>query len=70
MSASLATHSYARLRVGVGQVPRREDLSEWVLSPMGDADEDMVLERLAELSGAVEVWMREGIEEVMNQFNR
>jgi hypothetical protein len=30
----------------------------------------MVLERLAELSGAVEVWMREGIEEVMNQFNR
>lgn len=70
VSASLATHSYARLRVGVGQVPPRGDLSDWVLSPMGDADEDMVLERLAELSGAVEVWMREGIEEVMNQFNR
>jgi len=70
VSASLATESYARLRVGVGQAPREENLSDWVLSPMGDVDQDLVDELLPELSGAVEVWMRDGIEEVMNQFNR
>ena len=70
VSASLATESYARLRVGVGQAPREQDLADWVLSPMEDVDQDMVVELLPELSGAVEVWMRDGIEEVMNQFNR
>ena len=70
VSGVLGTDSYARLRLGVGLAPEGTDLSDWVLSPMSEADESTVVGILPELSEAVEVWMRDGIEEVMNQFNR
>ncbi len=70
VSGVLGTDSYARLRVGVGLMPEGADLSDWVLSPMSEAAESTVVGLLPELSEAVEVWMRDGIEEVMNQFNR
>ena len=70
VSGTLGTDSYARLRVGVGIAPEGADLSDWVLSPMNESDESTVVGLLPELSEAVGVWMRDGIEEVMNQFNR
>jgi PTH1 family peptidyl-tRNA hydrolase len=70
VSGTLGTDSYARLRVGVGLMPEGADLSDWVLSPMSEADESTVVGLLPELSEAVGVWVRDGIEEVMNQFNR
>lgn len=70
VSATLGTDAYARLRVGVGVAPEGADLSDWVLSSMSEADESAVVGLLPELSQAVEVWMRDGIEEAMNQFNR
>ncbi len=70
VSGTLGTDSYARLRVGVGLMPDGADLSDWVLSPMSEADESTVVGLLPELSEAVGVWVRDGIEEVMNQFNR
>ncbi len=70
VSGALGTEEYGRLRVGVGQAQDGEDLSDWVLSPMGSADEDVVVALLPELSKAVEVWMTDGMEEAMNQFNR
>jgi peptidyl-tRNA hydrolase len=50
--------------------PEGTDLTDWVLSSMSEDDESAVVGILPELSEAVEVWMRDGIEEVMNQFNR
>ena len=70
VSSVLGTDSYARLRLGVGKAPEGADLSDWVLSQMSEDDEATVLACLPELSQAVGVWMGEGIEEVMNQFNR
>ena len=70
VSGTLGTDLYARLRVGVGVMPEGADLSDWVLSPMSEADESAVVGLLPELSEAVGVWVRDGIEEVMNQFNR
>ena len=70
VSSVLGTDSYARLRLGVGLMPEGADLSDWVLSPMSEADETTVVGLLPELSEAVGVWMRDGIEDVMNQFNR
>ena len=70
VSGVLGTDSYARLRLGVGVAPEGADLSNWVLSPMSESDESTVVGLLPELSEAVEVWIRDGIEEVMNQFNR
>ena len=70
VSGTLGTDSYARLRLGVGLMPEGADLSDWVLSPMSEADESTVVGLLPDLREAVEVWMRDGIEEVMNRFNR
>ena len=66
----LGTRSYARLRVGVGVPPAGADLSDWVLSEMPEEDEDRVVGLLPELSEAVAVWVKQGIEAAMNQFNR
>lgn len=70
VSGVLGTESYARLRLGVGLAPEGTDLTDWVLSSMSEDDESAVVGILPELSEAVEVWMRDGVEEVMNQFNR
>ena len=70
VSGALGTESYARLRLGVGLAPEGTDLSDWVLSPMNEDDEAEVLGLLPDLSEAVRVWMHDGIEEAMNQFNR
>ena len=70
VSDALESDDYARLRLGVGEVPAGLDLATWVLAPMSQADEDTVELLLPELSRAVEVWAREGIEAAMNGYNR
>jgi PTH1 family peptidyl-tRNA hydrolase len=70
ISGALQSNAYGRLRVGVGVKPEGEDLSDWVLSPMPQEDEEMVVGLLPGLTEAVEVWIREGIEAAMNRFNR
>ncbi len=68
---ALGTREYARLRIGVGRPhDSRIDLSEWVLAPMGDADEESVLLAFAEMENALEHWVTEGIESTMSRFNR
>lgn len=70
VSGALQSHEYNRLRIGVGQKPEGEDLSDWVLAPMPAEDEEVVVGLLPELSEAVEAWASEGVEAVMNRFNR
>ena len=70
VSQVLGSDDYSRLRIGVGVPPGNADLSDWVLSPMGPEDEDVILGLLPELVRGVEVWGREGIETAMNGFNR
>jgi PTH1 family peptidyl-tRNA hydrolase len=70
ISGALGHHDFARLRIGVGEAPPREDLSDWVLSSMEPEEEDVVLGLLPELVKGVEVWGNEGVEAAMNGFNR
>ena len=70
VSGALQSNGYARLRIGVGKKPEGTDLSDWVLSPMPEGDEDVVVALLPELTHAVEAWATEGVEAAMNRFNR
>ena len=70
VSGVLGTTGYARLRVGVGIAPAGSDLSDWVLSPMPEEDEDRIVELLPELSEAVGVWAEDGVGIAMDRFNR
>lgn len=70
VSGVLGTTDYARLRVGVGIAPAGADLSDWVLSPMPEEDEDRLVALLPELGEAIGAWAEDGVEAAMNRFNR
>ena len=70
VSGALQSNAFARLRIGVGTKPEGVDLSDWVLSPMPEEDEDVVVALLPELTQAIEAWIRDGVEAAMNRFNR
>jgi PTH1 family peptidyl-tRNA hydrolase len=72
VEAHLGTQEYGRLRIGVGPAEGHErggTLSDYVLSPIGKADAGAVLDLLPELTAAVELWLKEGMKPVMNQFS-
>ena len=70
VSQVLGSDDYPRLRIGVGIPPENGNLSDWVLSPMGPEDEDVILGLLPDLVRGVEVWGFDGMETAMNGFNR
>ena len=70
VAGALQSDEYARLRIGVGKKPDGADLSDWVLSPMPEEDEDVVVGLLPDLTKAVEAWVAGGVEPAMNRFNR
>lgn len=69
IDAVLGGGGYARLRVGVGRCPAGVDLADWVLDEVPAPDEDRIIERLPDLTQAVDVWIEEGVEAAMSRFN-
>ena len=54
----------------MGWGPESEDLTDWVLSPMPTAEEEVVVNLLPQLTEAIEVWIADGTEAAMNRFNQ
>lgn len=69
---SIATHlgsqDWARLRIGVGEPPPGLQI-DWVLGKYSSADRKIMDETLILAMGAIEVWLKEGIQPAMNRFN-
>lgn len=68
IASHLGTQEWARLRLGVGEPPPGLQI-DWVLSRFSTGDRKIVDETLIIASGAVDVWLKDGIETAMNRFN-
>jgi PTH1 family peptidyl-tRNA hydrolase len=64
----LGTTEYSRLRIGVG-APEGEDAADYVLDRFRPVERPIIEDACLRASQAVGVWLREGIEACMNQFN-
>ncbi len=68
--AALGTEAVARLRVGIGAPPEHMDNIAYVLSAFAEDEWTVMAPAIARAADAVETWVRSGIAEVMNRFNR
>jgi PTH1 family peptidyl-tRNA hydrolase len=68
--AQLGTVEFARLRIGVGRGDGRRDLADHVLSTFSPDERATVDEAVGRAADAVELFVSDGIEPVMNRFNR
>ncbi len=65
----LHTDAFPRLRVGIGRPPGKKDPADYVLQNFSaDQEAEMAFVR-AKSADAIEVWLGQGIEAAMNQFN-
>jgi len=72
IEGALGHQDYARLRIGIGPPPGRHrgDLANYVLSEFGKGDAKVVSELMPSFVEAIEAWITDGIEPVMNRFNK
>jgi peptidyl-tRNA hydrolase, PTH1 family len=66
----LGTDQFPRLRIGVGRGEGDRDLSTHVLGSFGKVEQAEVAAAIARAADAAELFAAEGIELVMNRFNR
>jgi PTH1 family peptidyl-tRNA hydrolase len=67
---SLGTHTFSRLRIGVGRGDPRRGLAGRVLSRFDAEERPAMNEAVGRAAEAVEVFTELGVESVMNRFNR
>jgi len=65
----LKTNGFARLRIGVGQLPPGRDATAFVLSPFRASERDDAAGAMDRAADAVEAALAEGLEVAMNRHN-
>ena len=67
--AHLGTQEFPRIKVGVGDKPKKMDLADYVLSRFSKEDRAAMEDAFKAAAKAVEVMITEGMYTAMNQFN-
>ena len=67
--AHLGTQEFSRIRVGVGDKPKKMDLADYVLSRFSKEDRVLMEDAFKDASKAVNVMITESVDAAMNQFN-
>jgi PTH1 family peptidyl-tRNA hydrolase len=71
---SIAEHlggrNFPRLRIGIGRPPGRMDPAAYVLQDFSAEEGPLLDETLERAVTAIELWLREGVEAAMSQYNR
>jgi peptidyl-tRNA hydrolase, PTH1 family len=67
--AAFGTNEFNRLRVGIGRSGTSRATVDHVLSTFKPVERELADASIAAAADAVELWLREGIEPAMNEFN-
>jgi PTH1 family peptidyl-tRNA hydrolase len=65
----MGTENIPRLRVGIGEQPPQMDLVDYVLSRFLAAEIPVIQDAVDRAAGAVETWVKDGMEPAMNRWN-
>ena len=65
----LGSETVPRLRLGIGRPPANFDAADYVLSRFRKDELDQMDGAIVRAASAVEVWVRDGLSNAMNQFN-
>jgi PTH1 family peptidyl-tRNA hydrolase len=65
----LGTTEYPRLRIGVGAADEGKDLADHVLDRFRPGERKVIEDAIAQAAQAVMVWVHQGIDVCMNQYN-
>ena len=65
----LGTDVFMRIKVGVGEKPKKYDLADYVLSRFSKEDREKMEQAFKDAADAVEVMITEGADAAMNRFN-
>ena len=66
----LGRNDFPRLRIGIGPKPPHIDMADYVLSNIPAMQKDLFWKTLNEAADAVELWIEQGLEKSMAEFNR
>ncbi len=66
----LGTQDVARLRVGIGRPPGRQDPADYVLGRFSKAEREEMDLAVAHAADSVELWVSEGVTAAMNKYNK
>src|SRR5258708_5585257 len=68
--ASLGTHAFPRLRIGVGRGDARRDLADHVLARFEPDERSVIAEAIPRGADAAQLFVAEGVAAAMNRYNR
>jgi len=67
---AMGTQEIPRLRIGIDATPPDWDTADYVLSKFSNAERLIVDEGLSRAGEAIATWLKEGVDQAMNAFNR
>lgn len=67
--SSLGTNEFGRLRVGIGRPGSARATVDHVLSTFTPGERELAAEAIATAADAAERWLRDGVDEAMNEYN-
>ncbi|MGE3194060.1 MAG: aminoacyl-tRNA hydrolase [Microbacteriaceae bacterium] len=69
IAAAIGSPDFARVRIGIGRPPGRQDAADYVLTPFSKAEREVLPNLLADAADATELLITEGLLEAQQRYH-
>ena len=69
IAAAIGTPDFARVRIGIGRPPGRQDAADYVLTPFSKAERELLPSLLSDAADATELLITEGLLATQQRFH-